>query len=161
MFPSSVLVSHLNVIQGNAGYLKYQDTSTGKLVAEIPTRLGTPNSMAQNRRNAIIHIGHAKGAVTLWSPNMSTYHTKMLTNRGPVTSIAVSRDGNYMATGGQDKKLSIWDIRTYKEVHYYLTPAPPAALEISDTGLLAAGWNTHVTVGYPSFLSSCSISNIQ
>lgn len=131
---------------GNAGYLKYQDTSTGKLVAELPTRLGTPRSMAQNRRNAIIHVGHAKGTVSLWSPNMSTPLVKMLTNRGPVTSIAIDRDGHYMATGGQDRRMSVWDIRMHKEVHYYVTPAPPATLEISDTGLLAVGWNTHVSV---------------
>ncbi|KAF8477185.1 WD40-repeat-containing domain protein [Kalaharituber pfeilii] len=131
---------------GNAGYLKYQDTSTGKLVAEIPTRLGTPTAMTQNKYNAIIHIGHGRGTVSLWSPNSTTPLVKLLTNKGPVTSIAIDREGRYMVTGGQDKKMSIWDLRMYKELHYYLTPAPPAVLDISDTGLLGVGWSTHVTV---------------
>lgn len=30
---------------GNAGYLKYQDTSTGSLVAEMPTKQGSPTSL--------------------------------------------------------------------------------------------------------------------
>ncbi|KAI5791611.1 WD40-repeat-containing domain protein [Peziza echinospora] len=130
----------------NSGYLRYQDTSTGKLVAEIPTRLGTPTSMTQNKHNAIIHAGHAKGVVSLWSPNMNTPLAKILTNRGPVISMAIDRAGTYMVTGGQDRKMSVWDLRMYKETHYYITPAPPTHLDISDTGLLGVGWSSHVTV---------------
>lgn len=46
---------------GNAGYLKYQDTSTGSIVAEINTKLGPCNTMTQNKFNAILHLGHSNG----------------------------------------------------------------------------------------------------
>ena len=49
------------VLQGNNGYLKYQDTSTGKMIAEISTRLGRCDCMTQNPYNAIINLGHANG----------------------------------------------------------------------------------------------------
>jgi U3 small nucleolar RNA-associated protein 7 len=55
-----------------SGYLKYTDTSTGQMVAELPTRLGAPTSLAQNPWNAILHVGHQNGTVTLWSPNSQT-----------------------------------------------------------------------------------------
>jgi U3 small nucleolar RNA-associated protein 7 len=44
---------------GQTGYLKYQDTSTGKLVAEHRTKLGPCNVMQMNSYNAILHLGHA------------------------------------------------------------------------------------------------------
>lgn len=47
--------------QGNAGYLKYHDTSTGRLVVELRTKLGACHAMAQNPWNAIMHLGHANG----------------------------------------------------------------------------------------------------
>jgi len=151
-----VSLSHLPLIltrahtnrtsQGNAGWLKYQDTSTGSLVSEHRTRLGSPTSMAQNQRNAIIHVGHANGTVTLWSPNMGTPLVKILTNRGPVRAIAIDRGGQYMATTGADSRMNIFDIRTFREVHSYYTPTPASTLHISDTGLLSIGWGPHITI---------------
>lgn len=131
---------------GTSGWLKYQDTSTGSLIAEHRTKLGAPSSMAMNPRNAIINIGHANGTVTLWSPNTGTPLVKMLTNRGPIRALAVDRGGHYMVTAGADARMNIFDIRTYKEVHSYFTPTPAYSLHISDTGLLGVGWGPHVTV---------------
>ncbi|KAF8252455.1 BING4CT-domain-containing protein [Wilcoxina mikolae CBS 423.85] len=131
---------------GNAGYLKYQDTSTGALITELRTKHGAPTAMTQNRRNAIIHVGHGNGTVTLWSPNMSTPLVTMLTNKGPVRAVTVDRGGYYMAAAGADSRMNIFDIRTYKEVHSYFTPTPASTLTISDTGVLAVGWGSHVTL---------------
>jgi len=49
--------------------------------------------MTQNPRNAIIHLGHSSGTVTLWSPNMQTPLVKMLCHTGPVTAVAVDPSG--------------------------------------------------------------------
>src|SRR3954469_8256364 len=114
--------------------LKYQDTSTGQLVAEIATKLGTPTSLAQNPHNAILHAGHQNGAVTLWSPNSSDPLVKLLAHRGPVRSLAVDREGRYMVSAGQDMKMAVWDIRMFKEVNSYFTRSPATSLAISDTG---------------------------
>jgi U3 small nucleolar RNA-associated protein 7 len=131
---------------GNAGYLKYQDISTGQMVIEMPTRLGTPTSLAQNPHNAILHIGHQNGTVTLWSPNSTTPHVKLLAHRGPVRSIAVDREGRYMVSTGQDLKMSVWDIRMFKEVNSYFTRQPGSSVSISDQGLTAVGWGTQTSV---------------
>ena len=47
--------------KGNSGHLKYQDTSTGQVVAEHTTKLGRCDCMTQNPYNAIINLGHANG----------------------------------------------------------------------------------------------------
>ena len=131
---------------GNPGILKYTDTSIGNIVAEIPTKQGTPTAMAQNPRNAIIHLGHQNGTVTLWSPNATTPLVKLLTHRGPVRSLAIDREGRYMVTAGHDMRMSVWDIRNYKELNNYFLRGPSSSVAISDRGLTAVSWGTQVSI---------------
>ncbi|KAF7933781.1 uncharacterized protein EAE98_003490 [Botrytis deweyae] len=131
---------------GNAGHLKYQDISTGQLVMEMPTKLGSPTSLTQNPRNAILHMGHQNGTVTLWSPNSTTPLVRLLAHRGPVRSLAVDREGRYMVSTGQDMKMSVWDVRMFKEVNSYFTRQPASSVAISDRGLTAVGWGTQVSI---------------
>ncbi|KAI5457382.1 WD40-repeat-containing domain protein [Mariannaea sp. PMI_226] len=131
---------------GAVGFLKYLDTSTGQLVAELPTRLGQPTALGQNPWNAILHVGHQNGTVTLWSPNSSDPLVKLLAHRGPVRSLAMDREGRYMVSTGQDQKMAVWDIRMFKEVNSYFTRQPAQSVAISDTGLTAVGWGTQTTI---------------
>ncbi|KAG5440162.1 hypothetical protein PCANB_001731 [Pneumocystis canis] len=131
---------------GGSGYLKYQDISTGVIISEYYTKFGLAKVMAQNPYNAIIHIGHTNGVVTLWSPNLSTPLVKMLAHRGPVYALAIDREGRYMISSGADSQVKIWDIRNWKEIHSYFSPTPASTLHISDTGMLAVGWGPHVGI---------------
>lgn len=131
---------------GNSGWLKYTDTSTGQLLAELATKQGTPTALAQNSRNAILHAGHQNGTVTLWSPNSSTPLVKILAHRGPVRSIAMDRTGHYMVSTGADSKMSVWDIRKLVPIHSYYTRQPGSSVSISDRNLTAVGWGTQMTV---------------
>ncbi|PHH82826.1 hypothetical protein CDD82_4698 [Ophiocordyceps australis] len=131
---------------GAIGVLKYQDTATGQIVAEVPTHLGQPVSMAQNPYNAILHVGQQNGTVTLWSPNSQEPLVKLLAHRGPVRALSIDREGRYMVSTGQDQKMAVWDIRTFKEVNSYHTRQPASSVSISDTGLTAVGWGTHATI---------------
>lgn len=131
---------------GHAGYLKYTDTSTGQMVTELPTRQGSPTAFAQNPYNAILHVGHQNGQVSLWSPNSSDPHVKLLAHRGPVRSIAMDREGRYMVSTGQDMKMAVWDIRMFKEANNYFVRQPGASVSISDRNLTAVGWGTQVSI---------------
>ena len=131
---------------GKAGWLKWQDTSTGKLVSQMGTKQGTPTALAQNPYNAIMHVGHQNGTVSLWSPNSTTPLVKMLTHRGPVRSLAIDREGRYMVSTGQDMKMAVWDIRTFKPVNEYFLRRPGSSVAISDRNLTAVGWGTQTTV---------------
>lgn len=112
----------------------------------MPTKLGQPVSLGQNRYNAIMHVGHQNGAVTLWSPNSQEPLVKLLAHRGPVRSLAMDRVGRYMVSTGQDQRMAVWDIRMFKEVNSYFTRQPASSLAISDTGLTAVGWGTKTTI---------------
>ncbi|KAM3540260.1 putative U3 small nucleolar RNA-associated protein 7 [Beauveria bassiana D1-5] len=142
---------------GNGGVMRYQDTSTGQLVAEIPTKLGQPVSLGQNRYNAIMHVGHQNGAVTLWSPNSQEPLVKLLAHRGPVRSLAMDRVGRYMVSTGQDQRMAVWDIRMFKEVNSYFTRQPASSVAISDSGLTAVGWGTKTTIWKGLFDSNAAV----
>eukprot|EP01095_Lingulamoeba_sp_RSL-Kostka_P013007 TRINITY_DN525_c9_g1_i1.p1 TRINITY_DN525_c9_g1~~TRINITY_DN525_c9_g1_i1.p1 ORF type:complete len:553 (-),score=201.60 TRINITY_DN525_c9_g1_i1:29-1552(-) len=124
---------------GEGGWIRWQDTSTGKLVSEFGTKLGTGYCIKQNIKNGVISLGHQRGRVTMWSPNMSKPLVNMLCHRGPVNDVAIDNTGNYMITSGLDSKLKIWDIRTYKVVHEYYTPFPANSIDISQRNLLSVG----------------------
>ncbi|KAK7884878.1 hypothetical protein WMY93_028001 [Mugilogobius chulae] len=140
-------------------FLQYLDVSVGKEVTAICTKTGRLDVMCQNPYNAIIHLGHANGTVTLWSPNQKEALVKMLCHRGGVRSVSVDKTGTYMVTSGMDKKLKVYDIRAFKPLQSYFLPAGASCLSLSQRGLLSAAtgdivqvyrdvWNTPVTKPY-------------
>ena len=141
---------------GRAGYLKYQDTSTGQLVSKHRTRMGSCQVLRQNPSNAVMHCGHSNGTVTLWSPSSPQYLAKMLCHKGaPVTSLAVDLSGNYMVTGGADRQVKIWDLRKLTNTHSYYVPAGvPTSLDISQRRVVGIGHAGHATFWSPEALST-------
>jgi U3 small nucleolar RNA-associated protein 7 len=63
-----------------------------------------------------------------------------------VRSMAVDREGRYMVSTGQDLKMSVWDIRMFREVNSYFTRQPGSSVAISDQGLTAVGWGTQTSI---------------
>ena len=51
-----------------------------------------------------------------------------------------------MMTSGLDRKLKVWDLRAYKELHAYKIAAGASRLAFSQRGLLAASINNIVEV---------------
>jgi U3 small nucleolar RNA-associated protein 7 len=144
--------------------LKYTDTTTGQLISKHRTRgdpsdkglrAGNPVVLRQNPSNAVLHVGHTNGTVTLWSPASQKYLIKFLCHRGAsVLSMAMDMAGYTMVTGGADRQVKVWDLRnTYREVHSYFTPAgPPTSLDISQRSLLGIGHAGHATIWSASAL---------
>lgn len=138
---------HFLLVASNArSYITFLDVSTGQKVAGFATGLGRLDVMCQNPNNAIIHLGHPGGTVTLWSPNLNKPVVKMLCHGSGTRSIAVDVSGRYMATSGLDRKLKIWDLRTYKMLHSYGLSMGASELSFSQRGLLAAGLNNIVEI---------------
>ncbi|KAJ6466966.1 BING4CT-domain-containing protein [Mycena sanguinolenta] len=134
---------------GNAGYLKYQDTSTGQLLVEHRTKFGACSAMTQNLHNAVIHLGHQNGTVTLWTPNLPHPAVQLLAHLGPVASVSVdpSTGGRYMATAGRDGTVKVWDCRNWKgAVREWSARGGAAEVEWSQRGALAVASGGTVNV---------------
>ncbi|KAF8154849.1 BING4CT-domain-containing protein [Crassisporium funariophilum] len=137
----------------NSGYLKYQDTSTGQLLASHRTKLGSCTTMAQNLHNAVIHLGHQNGQVTLWTPNLPHPAVQVLAHLGPVVSVSVdpSAGGRYMATAGRDGTVKVWDCRNWKGAvrDWTVRGGGEAEVEWSARGYLAVANGGSVNVYNP------------
>ena len=136
--------------QGNPGYLKYQDVSTGQLVAEHRTKLGACATMTQNQHNAVIHLGHQNGTITLWTPNLPRPAVQLLAHLGPVSSISMdqSTGGRYMATAGVDGTVKLWDCRSWRDaLRSWNSRGGYATLAWSQRGCLAVASGGAVNVG--------------
>ena len=158
----------LLVSVGDAGILRYQDTSTGAIVAQHRTRLGRRapalccflvaalmgscacacrcDALCQNPYNGVVLAGHGNGTVTLWSPNMGNPLVSLLAHRGPVRSLAVDASGRYLVTAGADAQVKVWDVRTFRPLHAYFSATPASAVDVSQRGMLAVAYGPHVQV---------------
>ncbi|KAJ4317010.1 putative U3 small nucleolar RNA-associated protein 7 [Neodidymelliopsis sp. IMI 364377] len=136
-----------------AGIIRYTDVSTGQSLGELYTKLGPPTAFVQNPHNAIMHVGHQKGLVTLWSPNSASPLVKLLPHHGPVRSLAVDKSGTYMVSTSQDRRMSVWDIRMFKEIHTHHLRVPGTSLSISDRNLTAVGYGTQVNIYKPEIFT--------
>jgi U3 small nucleolar RNA-associated protein 7 len=108
--------------------------------------------MAQNTHNAVIHLGHQNGTVTLWTPNLPHPAVRLLAHLGPVVSVSVdpSEGGRYMATGGMDGIVKVWDCRNWKgAVREWRARGGAALVEWSQKGALAVGSGGTVNVSSP------------
>ena len=143
---------------GDAGVLRYRDTSTGQQIASMRTKLGACSVLCQNTYNAVLCLGHHNGAVTMWSPTcpQSTPLVQILCHRGPVCGVAVDRSGKYMATTGTDSQVKIWDIRKLQDnpIHEYFSRAPASAIGISERDMLAVSYGSAVQIWKDVFSGS-------
>ncbi|XP_026641430.1 WD repeat-containing protein 46 isoform X2 [Microtus ochrogaster] len=129
------------------GFLTYLDVSVGKIVTALNARAGRLSVMAQNPYNAVIHLGHSNGTVSLWSPAVKEPLVKTLCHRGAVRAVAVDPTGTYMATSGLDHQLKIFDLRgTFQPLSARTLPQGAGHLAFSQRGLLVAGMGDVVNI---------------
>ncbi|KAK3859563.1 hypothetical protein Pcinc_034337 [Petrolisthes cinctipes] len=130
-----------------SGFLSWLDVTLGKEVIQFPTRKGRIEIMCQNPYNAVLCCGHAKGTVTMWTPNKKEAVMTVLCHPRPVKAIDVDPSGRYMATTGLDRMVKIWDSRNMGEqLHSYLLPHGAMNVKFSQKNLLAVSLGNVVEV---------------
>jgi U3 small nucleolar RNA-associated protein 7 len=141
---------------GRQGILRFQDVSTGQLVSLHSTKLGPCDVLRQSQSNAVTHLGHNNGTVTLWAPSSSQYLAKILCHKGAkVTSLALDLSGRYMVSGGADRQVKVWDLRMLKNTHaYYVAAGTASSIDISQRGIVAIGHASHATFWSPEALTT-------
>jgi U3 small nucleolar RNA-associated protein 7 len=153
-FSSSIsCLTFICLIKNASGYLSYVDVSLGKKVAGFSTAHGRCDIMVQNPSNAIINLGHSNGVVTMWSPNVKEPLVKMLCHKSALKSMAINSNGNYMVTSGLDHLLSIWDLRTYKQLNSIKLKNGASSLAFSQKNLIAASLRNEVEI-YKDYLEN-------
>ncbi|XP_066250897.1 WD repeat-containing protein 46 [Euwallacea similis] len=129
------------------GYLSWLDVSIGQLVFQFNTNLGRLTLLTQNPWNACLCLGHAKGVISMWSPNHREPLAKMLCHKAPISSVHVDPSGMYMATAATNRELKIWDIRKLEgPLQEYKLINAATNLAFSQKKMLAVGSGNIVEV---------------
>eukprot|EP00929_Paragymnodinium_shiwhaense_P113185 TRINITY_DN81443_c0_g1_i1.p1 TRINITY_DN81443_c0_g1~~TRINITY_DN81443_c0_g1_i1.p1 ORF type:complete len:606 (+),score=192.26 TRINITY_DN81443_c0_g1_i1:96-1913(+) len=125
--------------------LWWRDVSTGEQVSSRKTLQGPTTALRQNPNNAVMHLGHASGVVSLWTPTVKNPVAKVFAHHGQVASIAISN--NYMVTAGRDSYWKVWDVRKFEELQSYRCYGHAANdIDISMTGLISLGFGSHLQI---------------
>lgn len=152
---------YLLVTAGHSGYVKWRDVSTGQMMASYQTGHGPVHVLKHNRVNAVSHVGHSNGVVSLWSPAAGKALVSMFCHKSSINDVAIDREGTYMATAGMDGMMKIWDLRKYQCVHAYRADAPVMSLDISDMGLIAMALGREVQVLKDAFTRPTDVTYIR
>lgn len=127
----------LSIYTSNAR-LKYLDTSTGKLIADLFVKDKLCTFITSNPTNGLIHLGGSTGVVSLWAPSQPEYLTKIKCHSAAITGIAIERTGNKMITTGLDSKIQQFDIRnTFKPIRTIKLNRAAHLSEMSAKNMLA------------------------
>jgi U3 small nucleolar RNA-associated protein 7 len=145
---------------GHSGWVKWHDISVGEYVAGYSTGHGPCRVLKHNPTNAVSHLGHANGVVSLWSPAAGKALVSMFCHKSPVTDLAIDNSGNYMCTAGLDGFMKVWDLRKYACVHAYKPRHPAMSLDISDK-LVAMAVGREVQVLKDAFTRPVDITYLQ
>ena len=147
---------------GQSGYIRWQDVSTGALIGNgSPTGHGPCKVLKHNPHNAVSHLGHSNGVVTLWSPASSKALVSMFCHKAPVTDLAVDLEGKYMVTAGLDTYLKVWDLRTYRMLHCYKPDKPVVSIDISDRAMIAIGLGREVQILKNAFTQPMDVTYLK
>jgi len=137
-FPTHLdfLPYHFLLVSAGEKEIAWRDITHGQQVAEHKMHLGPATCLRQNPKNGIMHVGHNRGVVSMWAPNVKEPVVKMGCQNAQVMALAVS--DNYMVTAGAESKWKVWDLRTYKALHSFRTHGyTVTSLDVSMTGMVA------------------------
>lgn len=127
--------------------MSWLDVSIGQLISQFNTNLGRLSILTQNPWNGCLCLGHAKGVVSMWSPNSRDPLAKMLCHKAPVTAVHVDPSGMYMTTAASNRELKIWDIRKLEgPLQEYKLVTAATNVSFSQKKMLAVGMGNVVEV---------------
>jgi WD40 repeat protein len=99
------------------GSVNVWDLINKKRIAEFTHDEGWVNSVTVNKDCSKIVSAGGDGILYLWEKSNDKYQlTKLNGHTDRVWSVTISKDGNYAASGSDDKTVRIWNLDSKKEI---------------------------------------------
>jgi WD40 repeat protein len=98
---------------GSTGPIRLWEVTTGKELRQIKDRALAARAVAFSPDASRLATAGADGVVQLWETATGKPWLRGEAHEGPVSALAYTRDGRFLATGGgADGMLRLWDART-------------------------------------------------
>jgi U3 small nucleolar RNA-associated protein 7 len=150
-FQLDYLLYHMLLVMASKKQIGWLDISLGTLAAQHKVK-DTITAMRHNPTNAVMHLAHTNGTVSLWAPNSPEYLVKINCHIGPIHHLAIDMKGNLMATSSANEGIKFWDLRSSYQPLSHLKAHRISGLDFSQRGLFAVATGIQVEV-YDSYLN--------
>mmetsp|Transcript_44356 Transcript_44356/g.96501 ORF Transcript_44356/g.96501 Transcript_44356/m.96501 type:complete len:523 (+) Transcript_44356:71-1639(+) len=140
-FSLEYLPFHHLLVSASRREIRWRDVTYGDVISSHKFEFPNAMCMQQNPRNAVMHVGHSSGQVSLWTPNIPEAAITMQCQHAGIAAMAV--DGFAMATSSVDGRWRLWDLRMMDRVSSSGTfGGAVCSMSFSQTGLLSV-CNSH------------------
>jgi WD40 repeat protein len=98
--------------------LMFADIETGQKLDRHPVSLGTGTvkCLAFTPNRELVVFGRDDGTVDAWNVGRWERDAKLGSHYGPVLAVTCSPTGDLAASGGADRSVSVWDLKTGKRL---------------------------------------------
>lgn len=59
-----------------------------------------------------MYLGGGSGNLSIWDLNKGQNLLKIPAHKGPVKTVCASREGDFIATGGEDRRVIVWTTKS-------------------------------------------------
>jgi formylglycine-generating enzyme required for sulfatase activity/serine/threonine protein kinase len=117
---------------------------------------GAAQAVIWNHRRNLIASAGLDGLIWLWDPDTLKLRQTLMGHTLKVLSLAISADGRWLASGGQNSEVIVWDLDNNKQAHRYrLSDDANAVAFSSDGSLIAAGGRVAVVWNWETNKEVC------
>ena len=105
---------------GSAGRIRILDTSSDKIVCELPLSSGRASSLALLEGGKRLAVGMEDGRLMVINVESQAPLFSAEAHQGQVSCMKVSPDGAVILTGGVDEVVRLWELGSAKELIRYV-----------------------------------------
>ncbi len=135
------------------------DTATRKQSAcmEVPSWI---TAIGFHPNKNLVAVGHDDGITRVWDPTREEPIGEFFEHDLPISATAFSADGKFLASAGEDRRITIWNLETGKllrTLRGHTDRIPGLAWHPHGKSLISVGWDAtarvwNVDTGEPSIL---------
>ena len=103
-------------ILADATGVRWRELATGKELRAVSWELGRPRAIALGRDGKVAAVACQDWGVQLWRLSEQPKVSDLRADRKAQSAVAVSDDGRLLAAGDATGTVSLWDVRTGKEL---------------------------------------------